>query len=133
MPRISRTLSVAVAMSVSFASLFQVAQAAPISTEQIAASQGVISDTAARASVLSTLERADVAAALQERGVNMDQARARIAALSDAEVAHVAEQLDKAPAGAGDIFSTIVFIFALLLLTDILGFTKIFPFTRSVR
>lgn len=133
MSRISRTLSVAVAMSVSFASLFQVAQAAPISTEQIAASQGVISDTAARASVLSTLERADVAAALQERGVNMDQARARIAALSDAEVAHVAEQLDKAPAGAGDIISTIVFIFVLLLLTDILGFTKIFPFTRSVR
>ena len=27
----------------------------------------------------------------------------------------------------------IVFIFLLLLITDILGFTKIFPFTRSIR
>jgi len=26
-----------------------------------------------------------------------------------------------------------VFIFLLLLLTDILGFTKVFPFTRSIR
>ena len=33
----------------------------------------------------------------------------------------------------GDVIGVIVFIFVLLLITDILGFTKIFPFTRSIR
>ncbi len=131
--KVSRVLSVFVAMSVSFAGLLQTAHAAPISTEQVAASQGVVTDSAARTYVLSALERADVASALQERGVSLDQARARIAALSDAEVTRMAEQIDKAPAGAGDIISTILLIFGVLLLTDILGFTKVFPFTRSVR
>ena len=49
------------------------------------------------------------------------------------EVAHVAHTLDTAPTGASDVLGTIVFIFLLLLITDILGFTKIFPFTRSIR
>jgi hypothetical protein len=31
------------------------------------------------------------------------------------------------------VIGTIVFIFVVLLITDILGFTKIFPFTRSIR
>jgi hypothetical protein len=44
----------------------------------------------------------------------------------------VAAQIDAAPAG-GDVLGVIIFIFVLLLVTDILGFTKIFPFTRSIR
>jgi hypothetical protein len=40
--------------------------------------------------------------------------------------------MDKAPAGGG-IIGAIVLVFLVLLLTDILGFTKVFPFTRSVR
>lgn len=86
-----------------------------------------------RAHVLATLERADVAEALTAKGVNMDDARARIASLSDAEVAQLADTLDTAPAGASDVLGTIVFIFLILLVTDILGLTKVFPFTRSVR
>lgn len=133
MSRISRALSVFVAVSVSFAGLAQTVHASPISTEQVAASQGVVSDAAARDRLLSTLERADVAAALEQRGVSLEQARARVAALTDAEATQVAEQIDQAPAGASDIIGTIVFIFVLLLITDILGFTKVFKFTRSVR
>ena len=131
--KISRVFSVLVAISVSFAGLAQTVHAAPISTEQVAASQGVISDAAARERLLSTLERADVAAALEQRGVSLEQARARVAALTDAEATLVAEQIDQAPAGASDILGTIIFIFVLLLITDILGFTKVFKFTRSVR
>jgi hypothetical protein len=74
-----------------------------------------------------------VIAALEARGVSVDAARARVAALTDAEAAHVAAQIDAAPAGADGVLGTIVFIFVLLLITDILGFTKIFPFTRSIR
>jgi len=43
----------------------------------------------------------------------------------------MASQIENAPAGG--IIGAIVLVFLVLLLTDILGFTKIFPFTRSIR
>jgi hypothetical protein len=86
-----------------------------------------------RALLEQTLQRADVVSALEARGVSVQAARERVAALTDAEAAHVAAQIDAAPAGAGDVLGVIVFIFVLLLVTDILGFTKIFPFTRAIR
>ena len=128
-----RIVAAFVAMSLSFAGMVQAAAvggaAAPlplIGAEQVVAAQG------GRAQLEQTLQRADVVAALQARGVSVDAARARVAALTDAEAAQVAAQIDQAPAG-GDAIGVIVFIFVLLLLTDILGFTKIFPFTRSIR
>jgi hypothetical protein len=121
------------AVCISFAGFATTAQATLVSTEQVAAAQGITSASAQREQVYATLARADVAAALQERGIDLDQARARVAALTDDEVAHVAHTLDTAPAGAGDVIGVIVFIFILLLITDILGFTKVFPFTRSIR
>lgn len=78
------------------------------------------------------LERADVQARLQAYGVSAADVQARIAALSDAEAADLAARIDNLPAG-GDIVGAIVLIFLVLLLTDILGFTKIFPFTRPIR
>mgnify|MGYP001484244814 CR=1 FL=1 len=122
-----------IAACLSFAGFVQGAQATLIGTEQVAATQGVESAASMRARIDATLARADVAAGLAERGVSVEQARERVAALTDAEVAHVVYQLDTAPAGASDVLGTIVFIFVLLLITDILGFTKIFPFTRSIR
>jgi Na+-transporting methylmalonyl-CoA/oxaloacetate decarboxylase gamma subunit len=65
--------------------------------------------------------------------VSPAQVQERVAALTDAEVAQMAQQIDSAPAGANEILGTIVFIFLILLVTDILGLTKVFPFTRSVR
>ncbi len=122
------------AASLSYAGLIQGAQAALIGTGQVAAvGAAAAAPTDAHARLSGLLERADVVAALTERGVSVEQARARVAALSDAEAAHVAAQIDAAPAGASDVLGTLVFIFVLLLITDILGFTKVFPFTRSVR
>ena len=121
------------AACLSFAGLMQTAHATLVATEQVAASEGVRSATAQRDYVNATLARADVAAGLAERGVSVEQARARVAALTDDEVATVAHTLDTAPAGASDVLGVIVTIFVVLLITDILGFTKIFPFTRSIR
>lgn len=130
----TRWIARLLAVCLSFAGFMHSVQAMPlVSTEQVAAAQGVTSPAEQRAHVNEMLERADVAAALQQRGIDMDQARARIAALTDDEVAHLAYTLDTAPAGASDVLGVIVFIFVLLLITDILGFTKIFPFTRSIR
>ena len=43
----------------------------------------------------------------------------------------LADQIDSAPAGG--IIGAILLVFFVLLVTDILGLTKVFPFTRSVR
>jgi len=130
---IRRLLTALVAVCVSFAGFMQSASAALIGTEQVAVTQGMTAEGAARAHVLATLDRADVVQGLQARGVDPQQVRARVDALSDAEVAQLSQQIDSAPAGASDILGIILTIFVVLLITDILGFTKVFPFTRSIR
>lgn len=126
-------VAMTVAIALSHTAGLQVAQAATIATDAVAVASADAQIAARRAQVMDTLNRADVAQALMQKGVDMDAARARVASLSDAEVTQLADQLDKAPAGASDILGTIVFIFLLLVITDILGFTKVFPFTRSIR
>lgn len=87
---------------------------------------------AERGRLASLLERSDVRARLESLGVDATDAKARVAALSDAEAAQLAAQMDELPAG-GDLLGAAVLIFLVLLATDIMGYTKIFPFTRSVR
>ncbi|WP_294639251.1 PA2779 family protein [uncultured Aquabacterium sp.] len=122
-----------VAAALSHTAGLQAAHAGMIATEAVAGQVTQAEASQRRAEVLATLERADVAEALAAKGVNLDDARARVASLTDAEVAHLADTLEHAPAGAGDVLGTVVFIFLVLLVTDILGFTKVFPFTRSIR
>ena len=70
-------------------------------------------------------------ARLEKLGVNATDARDRVASLTDEDAARLAGQIDQAPAGG--IIEVILFVFFVLLVTDILGFTKVFPFTRSIR
>lgn len=108
----------------------QSVQASMIGTEQVVTAAAAQKN---RAKVEAAFKRADVQAALMARGINMSDASARVAALSDDEAATVAHQIDTLPAGGDGILGTVVFIFVLLLITDILGLTKVFPFTRSMR
>ena len=87
---------------------------------------------AERERLAGMLERSEVQERLQTLGVDPANAKARVAALSDAEAAQLAAQLDELPAG-GDILWAAVLIFLVLLVTDMMGYTKIFPFTRSAR
>jgi hypothetical protein len=87
---------------------------------------------AERERLASMLERSEVQERLQALGVDPANAKARVVALSDAEAAQLATQLDELPAG-GDILGVAVLIFLVLLFTDMMGYTKVFPFTRSVR
>lgn len=134
--RFKRTLATVMASVMAGAGLMHDAQATMIGTEAVARAaapaQALRSVEDARAQVQAALQRADVAQALVERGVSLDQASARVAAMTDDEALLMAQQIDAAPAG-GDILGTLVFLFVLLLITDILGLTKIFPFTRPVR
>jgi hypothetical protein len=84
----------------------------------------------------SLLDRADVRAALERQGVSADDAKARVNALSDDEVERLAARFDSLPA-AGDGFGSALWlgflVFVILLVTDILGFTKVFSFTRPAK
>ena len=86
----------------------------------------------ARAKVAAVLAREDVRAGMAERGLSVEQAQDRVRAMSDDEVASLAGRIDQAPAG-GDILGILFTVFIILLITDILGLTKVYPFTRSVR
>jgi hypothetical protein len=123
------------AFSLTLASLPPLAQAEWIATPEVARAAGLQGPAAAdaRTTIHAALAREDVAAALRERGVELAQVRARVDALSDAEAVALAERIDSLPAGAASVLGTLTFLFVLLLITDILGLTKIFPFTRPVR
>ena len=116
--------------SFTFVGFTQSVQAAMIGTEQVVAANVAESS---RAKIAAALNRPEVMAQLEKQGVDLLEAQARVAALTDAEAASVADQIDSLPAGGDSIIGALVFIFVLLLITDILGLTKIFPFTRSKR
>ena len=88
---------------------------------------------AQRAQIGRLLERADVQARLESYGVSAADVKARVAALSDEEAAALAARIDSLPAGGLDIITAAVVVFLILLLTDIMGVTHIFPFTKPVR
>ena len=87
----------------------------------------------ARARVLTVLERSDVQAQLQAKGVSQADVKARVAAMSDDEVAQLAGQIDSLPAGGSDVLTIILVAFLVLLILDLLGVTHIFPFTKSLK
>jgi hypothetical protein len=107
-----------------------VAQAALVTTEEaLAAGDGA----ADRARVLAFLDRAQVREQIVALGVDPNEAAARVAALSDAQVRELAGQIDQLPAGQsaiGAVVGAIVIIFLVLLVTDLLGLTNVFPFVR---
>ncbi len=89
--------------------------------------------TQERARVAALLEREDVAARLLALGVPREEVHARVAALSDAEIAELAARIDASPAGGNGIVGALLLVFLILLATDLLGWTKVFPFTRQVK
>jgi hypothetical protein len=105
-------------------------QAAMIGSEQVISAAQVVQD---RERVRVFMQREDVRQALGQQGVNADEALARVDAMTDDEVSLVAGKIDQLPAGGSSVVGALVFIFIVLLITDILGLTKIFPFTRPVR
>jgi len=96
----------------------------------------MVSDRAdeARVYVNSVLAREDLKAALMSQGIYMKEAKALIDSLSDTEIVLLADKIEQLPAG-GDPVSTIigavVFIFLVLLITDILGLTDVFTFVKK--
>ena len=105
-------------------------QAAMVATEQVAEAAA---HDAARARLHAFFEREDVRDVLVGWGVDAVEAKARVDAMTDAEIVEVAARLDHLPAGgdtAGAVIGAVVLIFLVLLVTDLLGLTNVFPFVR---
>jgi hypothetical protein len=100
------------------------AMAAMIETQSIAASSS-------RDRLASMLDRADIVAQLELHGVNSEDVKARVAALTDDEAAQLAGKMDSVPAGG--LLELILIAFLVLVITDLLGYTHIFPFTKKMR
>jgi outer membrane protein OmpA-like peptidoglycan-associated protein len=80
------------------------------------------------------LLREDIKALLESQGIDPGEVKARVDSLSDAELDRVADKIDQLPAGAGffETFLIIIFlVFLILLITDISGYTDIFPFVKK--
>ena len=107
-----------------------VSEAAIVTTDQLA--MPVAGDTA-RDRIRTFLERDEVRAELQAHGVSAADARARVDTMTDEEAQRIAGRLDTLPAGGTDLLGVAFAVFIILLITDILGLTKVFPFTRSAR
>jgi hypothetical protein len=132
MNTIRRTLAFVLAVSLVFSGAAHAAPAVLISTEQAAATVQAAPAGEQQLRLYAALDRPELAAAMQARGVSPEQLRGRVHALTDAEAAQLLAQIDAAPAG-GDVLGILFTVFLVLLVTDILGLTKVFPFTRSVR
>ncbi len=85
-----------------------------------------------RAYLMDEIRKDTVREEMVRMGVSPEEAEARLAALSDAEVAQMIRQVEQDKAGA-DIVGTLATIFIILLVTDLLCFTRLFNFTRCIR
>lgn len=107
-----------------------IAHAALVGTDQVVAQPQADID---RARVAAFVAREDVRGEMRKMGVDPDEATRRVAVMSDVEIQRIAAKIDAAPAGksaAGAIIGAVVLIFVILLITDLLGLTDIFPFVK---
>lgn len=104
-----------------------VAQAAFVPTQDLNAAYSAQQDS--RIALSHLLAREDVRQQLIAHGVSPAAAEARIAALTDAEARQLADQFADLPAG-GDGLGVVILVLLVLLLTDLLGVTDVFPAVR---
>ncbi len=126
--KIKKLLVYAVASVMTLTSFIQPAAAAMIGTDQMMAAQA---RSAHHAKIADALGRPEVLAGLEQYGVSWADAEARVAALTDAEAAELAGRIDALPAG-GDALSILGAIVLILIITDLIGVTHVFPFIRPI-
>jgi hypothetical protein len=88
------------------------AQAGIVSTESAVAAD--------RDRIATMLDRTDVRAQLEARGVNFSDAKARVAALTDEEVTQLAGRIDSLPAGSGNGGGALLFAIIVVMLAPLL-------------
>ncbi len=123
---------VAIALS---AQLVLATQAVTLAQAEMLGTDAAISKysgMANRSLLMDELQRSDVRDQIIELGVDPAEAEQRLAALSDAEIETILTQMENDSAGA-DIVGTLFTVFVILLVTDLLCFTRVFSFVRCIR
>ena len=115
-------------VSVSFFSTYSLpAWSGIVTTDQLLQQQLEVLN---KSSLVAMLDRDDVRQQLVERGVDPDYAKARIAALSDAQIEELKHSIDTLPAGSG-VVGILIAVLLVLIILDIVGVTNIFSFIHS--
>lgn len=104
------------------------ALAGMVGTAQVLASQ---QRAATEAKVLAYLQRSEVRRELARQGIDPQTLQSRVAAMSDQEIQTLAGRIDKLPAGGDGILGVALIVFLVLLFTDIMGYTDVFPFVKK--
>ena len=131
--RVAKPLSIFLAIWVFMISGPHQAMAALVGTERVFDAERVQN---ARELIHSLMAREDIQAALVREGIDPREAQARAESLSDAEAVRLAGAIETLPAGGsslGLIVGAILLVFIILLITDIMGYTDVFPFTKKHR
>jgi len=131
--RIAKPLSIFLAIWVFMISGPSQAMAALVGTERVFDAERVQN---ARELIHGLMAREDIQAALVREGIDPQEAQARAESLSDAEAVRLASAIETLPAGGnavGLIVGAILLVFIILLITDIMGYTDVFPFTKKHR
>ena len=117
-----RSTAVAVlALAIVNMGVVNIAQAGIVGTESMV----MTSRDAQLAIVHAQLNRADVRAELEKRGVDSAVVDQRVANLSDSELAAFSKQMQDAPAG-GDVLVVLGVVFLVLLVLELVGVIDIF-------
>lgn len=80
------------------------------------------------------ISRENIEKYLIAQGIDPVEVKSRIDSLTDAEAIALADQIEELPAGGGAvgiIIGAALIVFLVLLVTDILGYTDIFPFVEA--
>jgi hypothetical protein len=132
--RIAKPLSIFLAIWVFMISGPHQAMAALVGTERVFDAERVQN---ARELIHGLMAREDIQATLVREGIDPQEAQARAESLSDAEAVRLAGAIESLPAGGmsavGLIIGAILLVFIVLLITDIMGYTDVFPFTKKHR
>ena len=128
-----RVVAAAMAVLMAMASMpIGIANAEMVTTDTVIQQYNSTED---RTLVMDFMLREDVQQQLTTLGVDPEEAARRVASLSDEEIQQIAGRLDELPAGEGGVVGPIVgailIIFLVLLITDLLGFTDVFPFVKK--
>ena len=114
-------------ISVPYQSLFAAMISTDITVESTRAQKS-------REDLKKLIARENVENYLIAQGIDPVEVKSRIDSLTDAEAIALADQFEELPAGSGAvgvIVGAALIVFLVLLVTDILGYTDIFPFVKA--
>ncbi len=122
-----KSITVSVLFAFGLLSLSIPAQAAMVGTAQILGNaSGQIFDQK-----IMQQKRDWIQAQLEQAGVSQVDSSLRVSSMSDDQVKQIHQRMHEMPAGAGAA-GTALFIFLVLVITDLMGATDIFPFIRPM-